>query len=895
MSSATTAPPSSVNFPGSEAGIRPIQSPHRSTYLPFRRISLPSAPSLVHRQSVVSVASFDSLPEDEASPSLMRNVNGSRGLSGRPTSVESPRRRVRRRDSSVKPVDNSRSAKRQKVVEEFHATEKAYVDGLELIYSHFLTPIIASLDTPEPLLNRSALTSIFSNFIDIWNLHRSFLSALTTLLSDSTASNSFQDTPPLSPILLSHFPYLSLYTPFVTAFPSTISALNELITPPTTTHPNPHYNQTFATFLQSQEADPRCGKLKLRDWLLSIVQRCPRYLLLLKDLINCTDRDDPEHGRLVIVHSLVSKITLSLNTSLHTHAQTLALLALQRATPNLPFQLITPGRTLLKRGPLLQMERSESPKEREFLLFSDCIVWLAPADASDTSWDWSKTSAPAMARTRSKSEAELPTFNPSSADVSSSKPVTPSKPQRKSFQPPLHSPIKRNTSAEERWVYKGRAELVDLEVIISPDELGRLDLLGPEGSFVLYAGTDEERDDWGSEIRQAKAQLLVSLNITNPNSTLTSSTSTNHVRRSLQALPFPLTDDRLGTVRASGDSSQKGKKAKDNKKERRGRVEHWVPAIWIPDGKTEGCMRCGKMFGWRRRRHHCRLCGRCVCAACSGRTFFISDSNSKNELSKPARACDACYDTVFPLLDPPSPEKRSSNLPENSTDTITSLSSLPSWVSMPALPVDKQPQALMALDLTPSRDASFDGDATADDREKKGRLRLRPHQRLRSYHQILEDFEEQARLQGEKGEEEDNEEGNHEEEGEEAWFTPTPSLASSPASSPRKARREDTARRSKRFSLPAIALQNTSVTARTTIDAGDAGDTSVTASPTKEAAGTPGRSRRFSLMLSGRRESGSGLGQGQGEFESLSDFRLSKGVAANKLSELLSRNSRVKA
>ena len=122
---------------------------------------------------------------------------------------------------------------------------------------------------------------------------------------------------------------------------------------------------------------------------------------------------------------------------------------------------------------------------------------------------------------------------------------------------------------------------------------------------VLYAGTDEERDDWVSEIRQAKAQLLVSLNITNSNSTLTSSTSTNHVRRSLQALPFPLTDDRLGTVRASGDSSQKGKK--DDKKERRGRVEHWVPAIWIPDGKTEGCIRCGKMFGWRRRRRHCRF------------------------------------------------------------------------------------------------------------------------------------------------------------------------------------------------------------------------------------------------------------------------------------------------
>ena len=66
----------------------------------------------------------------------------------------------------------------------------------------------------------------------------------------------------------------------------------------------------FAAFITRQEADPRCGSLKLRDWLLSIIQRCPRYLLLLKDLISCTSTDDPEHAPLVTVHTLVSKSVL---------------------------------------------------------------------------------------------------------------------------------------------------------------------------------------------------------------------------------------------------------------------------------------------------------------------------------------------------------------------------------------------------------------------------------------------------------------------------------------------------------------------------------------------------------------------------------------------------------
>lgn len=118
--------------------------------------------------------------------------------------------------------------------------------------------------------------------------------------------------------------------------------------------------------------------------------------------------------------------------------------------------------------------------------------------------------------------------------------------------------------------------------------------------------SEQERDEWTSAIRHAKASLLVSLNATHPNSTLTSSSSTNHLRQSLQALPHSPEEE--------------------HRKPKRSKVEHFVPAIWIPDAKTEGCMRCGRTFGWRRRRHHCRLCGRCVCASCSGRVSWLSKS-----------------------------------------------------------------------------------------------------------------------------------------------------------------------------------------------------------------------------------------------------------------------------
>lgn len=442
------------------------------------------------------------------------------------------------------------------------------------------------------------------------------------------------------------------------SFSASLAALTTLI----------NTNGAFSSFVARQEVNPRCGKLKLRDWLLTIVQRCPRYLLLLKDLMNCINVEDPEYASLLSVHTLVSKskwhykhhfvrsldyllVTTSMNASLHSHAQTLDLLALQRSTPNLPFQLIAPGRTFLKRGSLFQLEGGSFPKERDFLLFSDCLLWIANLDKGDSEaaerWEWkgvksSLSLRPVMARSRSRSEAELSALRsrvqtggfgnrllPSSQPTSPTHP-SPSTPASRSIVSP--SRVKKrqgsNASCDERWWFKGKAELVDLEIVVTPPtEVGeecRLEVWSPEGSFAVYAGksffklltslssnfvfsaSEGERDEWSTAIRNTKAALLASLNVTRPNSTLSSSTSTNHLRRTLQALPH-LPED-------------------EQNRPRRGKVEHFVPAVWIPDGKSECCMRCGRPFGWRRRRHHCRLCGRCVCANCSGSVSWLQQS-----------------------------------------------------------------------------------------------------------------------------------------------------------------------------------------------------------------------------------------------------------------------------
>jgi hypothetical protein len=94
-----------------------------------------------------------------------------------------------------------------------------------------------------------------------------------------------------------------------------------------------------------------------------------------------------------------------------------------------------------------------------------------------------------MARSRSKSEAELPLLRDAPAPAPS--------PRKSAYHHPVSRMKRRHASTgagdDGRWAYKGRAALVDLEVVVSapPRERGeerRLEVLSPEGSFVLYAG-----------------------------------------------------------------------------------------------------------------------------------------------------------------------------------------------------------------------------------------------------------------------------------------------------------------------------------------------------------------------------------------------------------------------
>lgn len=58
------------------------------------------------------------------------------------------------------------------------------------------------------------------------------------------------------------------------------------------------------------------------------------------------------------------------------------------------------------------------------------------------------------------------------------------------------------------------------------------------------------------------------------------------------------------------------------------------------------CLECGIKFGMTNRRHHCRHCGRELCAKCSTKEMIIMKFQVETKKSVPSRVCELCYDVL---------------------------------------------------------------------------------------------------------------------------------------------------------------------------------------------------------------------------------------------------------
>ncbi|ROT77148.1 hypothetical protein C7M84_004229, partial [Penaeus vannamei] len=185
--------------------------------------------------------------------------------------------------SSFADSRDPRESQRYRVARELLDTEKKYCKTLWTIQDTFAEPL-----KKAGILSHKDITTLFPE--EVYQLYDKHC-LLQHQLRERLASWKWQ---PLVGDVVARFTdprhtdVLRLYTAYVNDFPEVLKTFHKLC----------RTSQPFTKFIKSCLEQPACGGLDLGAFLLTPVQRVPRYILLMKQLLKYTEPQHPDYQHL---------------------------------------------------------------------------------------------------------------------------------------------------------------------------------------------------------------------------------------------------------------------------------------------------------------------------------------------------------------------------------------------------------------------------------------------------------------------------------------------------------------------------------------------------------------------------------------------------------------------
>ncbi|XP_037093112.1 uncharacterized protein LOC119112901 isoform X2 [Pollicipes pollicipes] len=200
-------------------------------------------------------------------------------------------------------------SERLKVVRELVETERRYCGTLWTLQDTFAEPLAAS-----SVLTSSELSTLFPD--EIGGLYEKHCRLLHTL---EERLEAWHWRPHVGHILYKfinrgELDVLRMYTSYVNDFPEVLKIFYKLC----------RTSSEFTKFLKSRLQHPSCNGLDLGAFLLSPVQRVPRYVLLLKQLLRHTPPAHGDHDSLQAVLDALKQFLARLNDSMEHSFQLVA-------------------------------------------------------------------------------------------------------------------------------------------------------------------------------------------------------------------------------------------------------------------------------------------------------------------------------------------------------------------------------------------------------------------------------------------------------------------------------------------------------------------------------------------------------------------------------------------
>jgi len=241
---------------------------------------------------------------------------------------------------------------RQHLQKELIQTETSYVNGLETVAKVYKKPMMEKMKKLKVTIED--VQAIFSNLEAIIQLHRIIL-------------KEFQASPDdIIKTLNSHAAYFKMYTLFLSGYDKGLQTMDRL-----------RKNKTFQQFLVTQQETGEGGGscLDIMSYLITPVQRIPRYELMLREILKNSEDGDEDKELIEKTYNQIRSIAMHINEQKRRVENFTKLIKIQNGIRNLSFALFKPARHICKEGVFLMQKNRDKPKERMVFLFNDIFLW----------------------------------------------------------------------------------------------------------------------------------------------------------------------------------------------------------------------------------------------------------------------------------------------------------------------------------------------------------------------------------------------------------------------------------------------------------------------------------------------------------------------------------------
>ena len=244
---------------------------------------------------------------------------------------------------------------RMRIINEIYDTEDSYVQGLKICIRYYYEPLIEN----DRMIPRDKLDEIFRHFPDIKTTNSQFFDELTK----SKEQGLLYDE--IGKIFQQFSPYFKVYKMVVGNSEKVLEVLKECCESPEITR----YLEKQRQMINAKT------QLDLRSYLITPVQRLPRYNLLLTELIKNTEKDHKDYNNLVKSLESFKECTQFANDSVRERERRDKLVTIAKSCEGVEeSDLVQPGRLFVKSGTLLEVGK-KIPKQRFVYLFNDMLMY----------------------------------------------------------------------------------------------------------------------------------------------------------------------------------------------------------------------------------------------------------------------------------------------------------------------------------------------------------------------------------------------------------------------------------------------------------------------------------------------------------------------------------------